>query len=126
MQPKERYLMGDDAAFVMHRTTAAQVRKLVDTTGQPLWQPSVIQGQPAQLLGYPVHMTSAMPTWAVDANVIAFGSWKRGYLLADRVGMRIMQNPFSDVGHVSFWVRKRIGGCVYSNDALKILKFSDT
>ena len=47
-------------------------------------------------------MTSAMPTWAVDANVIAFGSWKRGYLLADRVGMRIMQNPFSDVGHVSF------------------------
>jgi HK97 family phage major capsid protein len=40
--------------------------------------------------------------------------------------MRILQDPFTAIGHVSFYVRKRVGGTVLLNDALKILKFSDT
>ena len=125
-QPKERYLLGDSVAFVMHRTTLAQVRKMLDSTGQPIWQPSVIAGTPSTLLGYNVFTTDAMPTFAADANIIAFGNWKAGYLLADRVGMRILQDPFTAIGHVSFYVRKRVGGCTLNNDALKILRLSDT
>ncbi len=66
--------------------------------------------------------TDAMPTFAASANVIAFGHWKAGYLLADRVGMRILQDPFTTIGHVSYYVRKRVGATVLNNDALKILK----
>jgi HK97 family phage major capsid protein len=125
-QPKERYLLGDSVAFVMHRTTLAQVRKLLDSTGQPIWQPSVIAGTPSTLLGYSVFTTDAMPTFAADANIIAFGNWKAGYLLADRVGMRILQDPFTAIGQVSFYVRKRVGGTVLLNDSLKILRLSDS
>jgi HK97 family phage major capsid protein len=86
----------------------------------------VIAGTPCTLLGYPVFTTDAMPTFAADANIIAFGNWNAGYLLADRVGMRILQDPFTAIGHISYYVRKRVGGTVLLNDSLKILRLIDS
>lgn len=127
--PKERYLLdAESVAFVMRRSTAATVRKLKDpSTGAYLWGESLVQGQPPTLLGYPVRLTDAMPSIANDAIPIAFGNWRRGYVLADRVGsMQItVDNNITTPGQVKFYLRRVVGGCVYNHEALKLLKVSD-
>lgn len=122
---KERYLAdASGVAFVMHRLTAARLRKQKTTDGQYLWQDSLQAGQPATLLGYKVLTCDAMPTVAANAFPVLFGNFKRGYLLVDRVGMRILPNPYSVPGKVSYYCSRRIGGCVLSNDAIKAAKIS--
>lgn len=53
------------AQFFTLDTNAAKIRKITDTTGRPLWEPSSIVGTPDTLLGYPV---------IEDPNVAAFGT----------------------------------------------------
>jgi HK97 family phage major capsid protein len=89
-----------------------------------MWQDNSQLGQPATLLGYPVYTCDAMPSLAVNQYSVLFGNFRRGYLLVDRVGMRVLPNPYSVPGKVSFYCSRRIGGCVLNNDALKALKIS--
>lgn len=123
---RERYLLERDAvAWCMHRNTLAEIRKLkASTAGSYLWG-DLAQDAPETLLGFRVVTTDAMPTYAADAFAVVFGNWRRGYLLVDRVGMRILPNPYSTPGLVSFYCRRRVGGCVLNNDAIKALRISD-
>lgn len=125
-QVKERYLVERDAvAWVMHRNTLAAIRRLkASTAGTYLWG-DLAEDRPETLLGYRVFTCDAVPTVANDAFSVLFGNWKRGYLLVDRVGMRITVNPYSTPGMVSFYVRRRVGGCVLNNDAIKALRIAD-
>ena len=124
---KERYLDRESTAFVMHRLTAAYLRKLKSSTGGDyLWEPSSQDGQPDRLLGYPVYTCDAMGLHTVaDAFPIIFGNWMRGYLLARRTDTQITVDPYSNPGYTRFYVRRRIGGCVINNDALKALRIAD-
>jgi HK97 family phage major capsid protein len=124
---KEGYLVGGGTvAWVMSRASAAIVRKLKDSYGQYLWQPSLTAGVPAQLLGYPVYLTGAMPAPTADNYFIGFGNWGRGYLLADRVAtMRItVDDNITTPGYVKFYMRRRVGGKVLNNEAIKLLKYA--
>lgn len=93
-------------------------------TGQYLWQPSLSMGQPETFLGYPITEAEDMP--AVGANVfpIAFGDFREGYLIADRVGMRITRDEITTPGFVKFYVRKRVGGKIRNSQAIKLLKIA--
>jgi HK97 family phage major capsid protein len=113
-----------NARFVMSRTTAAAVRKLKDLAGNPLWQPALAQGQPATLLGYPVTECDAMPDMAPGSHSIAFGDFRRGYLVVDRAGIRTLRDPYSAKPYVLFYATKRVGGGVQDFDAIKLLRFS--
>lgn len=128
-QVAERYLQESavgSVAFVMHRLTASLLRRLkASTAGSYLWQESSILGQPATLLGYPVYTCDAMPTVANDNFAVLFGNFARGYLLADRSGMTITVDPYTTPGYTKFYVRRRVGGCVLNNDALKALRIAD-
>jgi HK97 family phage major capsid protein len=123
---KERYLMGDGVAFVMSRSTLAAVRKLKSSGGGDyLWQPSLAGGTPSTLLGYPVYTCDAMPAVAASAHPIAFGNWRRGYFLVDLGGLRItVDDNITTPGRVKFYVRRRVGGHVLNNDAIKVLRVS--
>jgi HK97 family phage major capsid protein len=110
------------AVWAMNSTTAGVVRKLKDTTGQYLWQPSLIVGQPDTLLGKPVTVWEQMASIANNAHPIAYGNFKRGYVIADRVGMRITRDNVTNVGFVKFYVRRREGGIVLNNNAIKFIK----
>lgn len=126
---KERYTLDPNAvAWVMRRSTAAVVRKLKDpTSGLYLWQPSLQAGTPDMLLGYPVRLTDAMAAVSGDAFPIAFGNWRRGYLLCDRVGtMQITHDAnITTPGQHKFYIRKVVGGIVYNHEAIKLLKIAD-
>jgi HK97 family phage major capsid protein len=55
---------------------------------------------------------------------VAFGDFRRAYVLVDRVGLRITRDQVTNPGHVRFYVRRREGGHVLNNDAAKFLKCS--
>ena len=83
-----------NGSWVMNSATLAEVRKLKSTDGVYLWAPGLAPGQPASLLGYPVQTWEQMDNVDVSGGSnpsfpIAFGDFRRGYVLCDRTGLRI-------------------------------------
>jgi len=112
------------ARFVMNRTVQGMARKLKDGQGNYLWQPSAIAGQPATLHGYPVTEMPGMPNAAANALPIAFGDFRRGYLIVDRTGVRVLRDPYSNKPYVMFYTTKRVGGGVQNPETIKVLKMA--
>lgn len=113
------------AKFFMNTVTQGATRKLKDTTGQYLWQPSLQVGQPDMLLGYSVGTWEDLGDYNTgNAMAVTFGDHARGYLLATRTQMMITKENVTNPGYVRFYVRRRYGGCVLNNDAVKVLKIA--
>jgi HK97 family phage major capsid protein len=110
--------------FVMSRATQAVIRKFKDADGNYLWQPAAKAGEPSTLLGYPIAESEDMPGLVADASAVAFGDFRRGYLVVDRVGIRVLRDPYSAKPYVLFYTTKRVGGGVQDFDAIKLLKLS--
>lgn len=113
-----------NASFVMNRKTQSAIRRFKDDNGQYLWAPPASAGQAATLMGFPVVEAEDMPDIAADACAIAFGDFKRGYLVVDRAGMRVLRDPYSAKPYVLFYTTKRVGGGVQDYAAIKLLKFA--
>ncbi|PZQ16979.1 MAG: phage major capsid protein [Ancylobacter novellus] len=113
-----------NACFVMNRRTQASVRKLKDADGRYLWEPPAGGQGAATLLGFPVTEAEAMPDVAENNHAIAFGDFRRGYLVVDRIGVRVLRDPFTAKPYVLFYTTKRVGGGVQDFDAIKTLRFS--
>lgn len=123
---KDGYLQGGSVAWVMRNATMTVIRKLKDSNNAYLFEPSLQDGVPGRLLGYPLYLTDAMPAYTADAHPIAFGNWNRGYLLAERGAIRItVDDNISTPGQVKWYVRRRVGGIVLNDQAIKVLKFAD-
>jgi HK97 family phage major capsid protein len=120
--PKQAYRA--NASWVMNRKTEAAIRKFKDSTGNYIWQPSVVAGQPATLFGFPVVVAEDMPDIAANSYAIAFGDFARGYLVVDRVGIRVLRDPYSAKPYVLFYTTKRVGGGVQNFEAIKLMKFA--
>jgi len=115
-----------NAHWVMNRKTQSEIRKIKDADGNYIWQPSVVAGQPASLMNFPIAEAEDMPDIATDSYSIAFGDFNRGYLIVDRVGVRVLRDPYSNKPFVLFYTTKRVGGGVQNFEALKLLKFGLT
>ncbi len=113
-----------NARFVMNRKTQGALRKLKDGDGNYLWQPPATAGGAASFMNFPVTEAEDMPDIGVDAPAIAFGDFRRGYLVVDRMGVRILRDPYSAKPYVLFYTTKRVGGGVQDFDAIKLLTFS--
>jgi len=112
------------ASFVMNSSTLAQIRKFKTADGAFLWQPSLANGQPATLLGYPVVEAEDMPDIAADSLAIAFGNFRAGYLIAERRATHILRDPFTNKPFVHFYATKRVGGQLMNSEAIKLMQFS--
>ena len=118
---KSSYL--NESVWLMNRTLLADIRKFKDTTGQYIWQPG-LGAAPTSLLGYPVYLAEDMPSKATGALSVAFGNFKRGYMVVDRVGIRLLRDPYSAKPFVIFYTTKRTGGDVVNFEAIKLLQFA--
>lgn len=112
-----------NGTFVMNRATQSVVRKLKDGDGNYLWAPSAKAGESATLMGFAIAESEDMPDIAADSTSIAFGDFRRGYLIVDRVGLRILRDPYSAKPYVLFYTTKRVGGGIQDFAAIKLLKF---
>jgi HK97 family phage major capsid protein len=97
---------------------------LTDGQNNYLWQPSYQAGAPATLLGYPITEMAGMPDIAASAKPILFGDFQRGYLIIDRVGVRVMRDPFTNKPYVHFYTTKRVGGGLLNPDVIKAQNIS--
>jgi HK97 family phage major capsid protein len=114
-----------NGTFVFNRATQSVIRKMKDGDGNYLWQPAAKAGDASLLAGYPVAESEDMPNLAADSYSVAFGDFRRGYLIVDRVGIRVLRDPYSAKPYVLFYTTKRVGGGVQDFDAIKLLKFGD-
>ena len=112
-----------NARFVMNRKTQAAIRKFKSSTGDYLWEPPASVGAPATLMNFPVVEAEDMPDVAADSFSVAFGDFQRGYLIVDRLGIRVLRDPYSSKPYVLFYTTKRVGGGIQDFDAIKLLKF---
>ena len=113
-----------NGTFVFNRAVQAVIRKMKDGDGNYLWQPAAKAGDASTLMGFPVAESEDMPNIATDSYAIAFGDFRRGYLIVDRAGIRILRDPYSSKPYVLFYTTKRVGGGVQDFDAIKLLRFS--
>jgi len=118
--PNSRYRT--NGSFVMNRRTINEVRKFKDTEGNYIWRPSEAAGTPSTLLGYNLVEMEDMPDVSTGEACAAFGDFRRGYLIADRQGVRVLRDPYSAKPYVLFYTTKRVGGGVQDFDAIKVLK----
>jgi HK97 family phage major capsid protein len=112
------------AAFLLNRSLMSDVRKFKGSDGQYIWQPSYQAGHPALLLGYPVYIAEDMPNKSASSVSVAFGNFRLGYTVVDRIGTRVLRDPFTAKPYVKFYTTKRVGGDVTNTDAIKLLEFS--
>jgi HK97 family phage major capsid protein len=113
-----------NASWVMNRKTQGAIRKLKDDGGNYLWQPAASADGKATLMGFDLVEAEDMPDIAANSLSIAFGAFKRGYMIVDRQGVNVLRDPYSAKPYVLFYTTKRVGGGVQNYEAIKLLKFA--
>lgn len=111
-----------NASLLMNRTSLKAARKLKDSQNRYLWEPALNGKAAASIAGYPVYISSDMPAIAGDALSIALGDFKEGYQIVDRMGIRVLRDPYTQKPFVLFYMTKRVGGGVKNFEAIKLLK----
>lgn len=116
----------DGAKWIMNDTTAKTIEQLLDgpsgTSGRPLLV-NALNGieNPSngyRLLGYPVVIDQAMPTWAADDVIgVAFGDWKAAYIVRHVKDVQILVNPYAVTGYIVYDAWARMDGKVQDSYA---------
>jgi HK97 family phage major capsid protein len=121
--PKSAYRK--NAVWLANRKTLGAIRKLKDGQGNYLLNAVLRQeGFVEEILGRPAVEMPDMPDIAANSYSVAFGDFRRGYLIVDRIGIRVLRDPFTSKPYVLFYTTKRVGGGVQNFEAIKLLKFA--
>lgn len=118
-----------NATWLMNRQTIGAIRQIVDGQQRPLWEPGFpgFSGmEPPTIFGRPYAEMPDMPDVGSNAFPVAFGDFKRGYLIVDRVTMVVQRlvEKYAEQGQVAYLVRKRVGGQVVLAESIKVMKIA--
>lgn len=111
-----------NAKLFINRQSLGSARKLKDGQGNFLWQPSYALGQPQTLNGAPIVEMPDMPTVAAGNIAALYGDMEATYLVVDRIGIRVLRDPFTNKPFVHFYTTKRVGGGVHNPQPMRALK----
>ncbi|NEH72277.1 phage major capsid protein [Rhizobium leguminosarum] len=112
---KDKYLA--NANWLMKRGSVAAVMLFKDNQNQYIWRPGLEAGKPSMLLGYSIRRADDMPSVGAGALPVAFGDFRAGYTVVDRLGIRTLRDPYSSKPFVEFYTRQRVGGDVVDFEA---------
>lgn len=112
------------AQWAMKRQTFFNnILTLKDSQGAYLINPRLIaEGGRLVLLGQPVNLFNDMPIVANNSLSVAIADWREFYTIVDRMGIRVLRDPFTETPYIKFYTTKRVGGAVTNFEAGKILK----
>lgn len=112
-----------NAVFLMNDASVKALRKLKDSNGQYLWQPSLTAAAPDTLLGRPVYTSAFMPALEAGKKSVLFGDLSY-YWVADRQGrsFRRLGELFAPTGQVGFLATQRVDGKLILPEAVKVLQ----
>jgi HK97 family phage major capsid protein len=109
-----------NATWVLNRQTLGSVRKLKDLYGGYIWQPGIMGNVPNTILGSSYVEVPDMPNEGAGTTPIAVGDFSQAYVIADRVLLQVLRDPFTvaNAGQILFRARKRVGGAVVKGEAI--------
>lgn len=112
-----------NGTFVCSTTLLKAVRKLKDTTGQYIWQPSYVSGQPQTLLGYPVYEDGKLEALTTGKVPAVFGDFRRGFGIrnAGQVEVAVDPSVYFANDQVAYRVKFRVDSKLLAGDALRKL-----
>ncbi|WP_241763577.1 MULTISPECIES: phage major capsid protein [Sphingobium] len=121
---KAGYRQAPGVAWLAATEMISYLTQLRDELGRPLFIPSLTDGVPGTLLGYPVLEAEHMDPVVADATPLAFGNWQRGYVIGDRTKLNVLRDPYTTKGIIKWYFRKRVHGSVLNSEAIKLLRVS--
>ena len=110
-----------NAKFYANRLSMAALMKLKNGQGNYIWQPAFQAGQPSTLMGAPIVDMPDMPAVASLNAALLYGDMQRTYLIVDRMGTRVLRDPYTNKPYVQFYTTKRVGGAVQNPEAMKAI-----
>lgn len=115
-----------NASWLLNRTTMGSVRKLKSSDKQYIWMPGLQNSAPNTIDGDPYVEVPDMPSEGANLYPIAYGDFRRGYTMVDRIVMEMLRDPYTQAagGKIRFIFRKRVGGKVTLAEAIRKLKCS--
>jgi len=114
-----------NSTFLMNDNTLLTIRKFKEsTTGDYIWKPGLTEDVGDTLLGKRLEVDDNMPDVAANSYSIAYADFRRAYVIADRVGIRVLRDPYTNKPYVHFYTTKRVGGGIQNFEAIKLLKFA--
>lgn len=111
------------ARWGMKRKTFAEVMTLKDDYGRFLINTNLLrEGAPEVIMGKPVIMMDDMPAVSANALAVVYADFSQFYTIVDRMGIRVLRDPFTEKPYISLYTTRRVGGAVTNYQAGKILK----
>lgn len=118
---------GYNPVYAMNRLTIASLRTRKGGDGQYLWVAgNIAAGVPNTINGYNYVEMPDMDNIGANAYPVAFGDFRQGYLIVDRMDINMIRDPYSlkRIGKVEFTFTRRVAGQVVKAEAIKKLKCS--
>ena len=123
------YRASPTAAWMFNDNTLSKVRALVDSNGQPLWQPSLTAGAPDRLFGAPIIVNQDMVSFSTTgaAKTMAYGDIGR-YIIRDvlDVTFRRLDERYAEQFQIGFLAGARADGALRDRTAVKHLVTAST
>ena len=110
------------ACWLMNSNSANNVDKLKTGDGDYIWRSGMTAGAQNSLFGYPVEFDENMPDIAAGSLSFAFGNFKLGYVVVEKVGIKFLRDPYTAKPHVLFYAYRRVGGGLANSEAIKLVK----
>lgn len=123
-----RAVYRNNGMYMMPRSVLKQVRLMRDGsggagTGNFLWQPSFVAGQPATVNGFPLAESEFFPAAAADGDALMlFGDWSQ-YWIVDRMdyGVEVLDQLYKAKGQIGYRIRRRYDGAPVMLEAFRRL-----
>ena len=121
---KVKSMYHNGAVYMMSPSTMAAAVTLKEeaTAGGYYFHPEPTGPYRYTFNGYPCVLSDTIADLANTAYVVMFGNVKVGYTIADVAGsMRIIVDPYSTKGVITYHIEKRVGGNVVDPDAFAVI-----
>lgn len=111
--------------WVMSRAITAAARKMKDSNGQYLWQPSLQAGTPDLLCGVPVIVSDFAPTAVTGGSYVAVIGDMSSYHIVEYpggFGIQRLNERYAEFGLVGFLARRFVMGAPVDPNAFSRIK----
>lgn len=116
----------NNSSWCMSRSTFGVLLAHNDGVQRSYLAPNTTSSLPMMVYGRPVVLSPTMADIGSGAYPIAFGDFRRGYVVLDKVGFSLQVDPFTQnmTDKVRYVARRRVGGQVVIPEAIAVLKLA--
>lgn len=112
-----------NAVWMMNRNTHNTLVELANGDTEFYLQRDITEAAATRLFGYPIVINDQMQNVdeAAASAPIMFGDFSRAFQIIDRVGVSVLQDPYSAHGSMLYYTRARVGSMNLDAQALKVV-----